>query len=112
MGMNPHANGGLLMHNLRMPDFHDHAVHVPSPGAVDGQDTWVLGKFLRDVLRRNEGPRNFRVFGPDKTLSNLPGAVFEATDRQRDAREVPSDEFLAPDGGVLDSHLSEHQCQG
>jgi xylulose-5-phosphate/fructose-6-phosphate phosphoketolase len=74
MGANPHANGGLLLHDLRMPDFHDHAVHVPSPGAVDGQDTMVLGKFLRDVAKLNE--KNFRVFGPDETLSNLLGAVF------------------------------------
>ncbi len=112
MGMNPHANGGLLLHDLKMPDFHDHAVHVPSPGAVDGQDTMVLGRFLRDVLKLNDEPRNFRVFGPDETLSNLLGAVFEVTNRQWDAREVPNDEFLAPGGGVLDSMLSEHQCEG
>jgi hypothetical protein len=110
MGSNPHANGGLLLHDLVMPDFHDHAVTVPSPGANEGQDTLVLGKFLRDVEKLNQ--HNFRVFGPDETLSNLLGAVFEVTNRQWDAREVKNDEFLAPAGRVLDSMLSEHQCEG
>jgi xylulose-5-phosphate/fructose-6-phosphate phosphoketolase len=110
MGSNPHANGGLLLRDLIMPDFHDHAVTVPSPGANEGQDTMVLGKFLRDVEKLN--PHNFRVFGPDETLSNLLGAVFEVTNRQWDAREVKNDEFLAPSGRVLDSMLSEHQCEG
>ena len=112
MGANPHANGGLLLHDLRMPDFHKHAVTVPSPGAVAAQDTMVLGKFLRDVAKLNQAERNFRIFGPDETLSNLLGAVFEVTNRQWDAREVPNDEFLAPSGQVLDSMLSEHQCEG
>src|SRR5277367_6339922 len=112
MGANPHANGGLLLRDLRMPDFHVHAVNVPSPGAVDGQDTLVLGNFLRDVAGLNEDQRNFRVFGPDETLSNLLGAVFEVTNRQWDAREQSNDEFLAPAGQVLDSMLSEHQCEG
>jgi xylulose-5-phosphate/fructose-6-phosphate phosphoketolase len=110
MGANPHANGGILLRDLRMPDFHDHAVNVPSPGAVDGQDTMVLGNFLRDVAKLNQNI--FRVFGPDETLSNLLGAVFEVTNRQWDAREVKNDEFLAPAGRVLDSMLSEHQCEG
>ena len=110
MGSNPHANGGLLLRDLRMPDFHDHAVTVPSPGAMEGQDTMVLGKFLRDVAKLN--PNNFRIFGPDETLSNLLGAVFDVTNRQWDAREVKNDEFLAPAGRVLDSMLSEHQCEG
>ncbi len=87
MGANPHANGGILLRDLRMPDFRVHAVNVPSPGAVDGQDTLVLGKFLRDVAKLNQDQRNFRVFGPDETLSNLLGAVFEVTNRQWDARE-------------------------
>jgi xylulose-5-phosphate/fructose-6-phosphate phosphoketolase len=112
MGANPHANGGILLHNLIMPDFRDHAVKVPSPGAVDGQDTLVLGKFIRDVVTANQDQRNFRVFGPDETLSNLLGAVFEVTNRQWDAAEVSDDEFLAPQGRVLDSMLSEHQCEG
>jgi xylulose-5-phosphate/fructose-6-phosphate phosphoketolase len=112
MGANPHTNGGALLRDLRMPDFHAHAVTVTSPGAVEGQDTLVLGKFLRDVEKLNQDQRNFRIFGPDETLSNLLGAVFEATNRQWDAREVKNDEFLAPDGRVLDSMLSEHQCEG
>ena len=112
MGANPHANGGILLRDLRMPDFHVHAVNVPSPGAVDGQDTLILGKFLRDVSSLNQDQRNFRVFGPDETLSNLLGAVFEVTNRQWDAREVKNDEFLAPAGRVLDSMLSENQCEG
>ncbi|MEP6549315.1 MAG: phosphoketolase family protein [Gammaproteobacteria bacterium] len=112
MGANPHANGGILLRDLCMPDFRDHALRVVSPGAISGQDTLVLGEFLRDVAKLNAEPRNFRVFGPDETLSNLLGAVFEVTNRQWDAREFPNDEFLAPVGGVLDSMLSEHQCEG
>jgi xylulose-5-phosphate/fructose-6-phosphate phosphoketolase len=112
MGSNPHTNGGLLLHELRLPDFRKHAVTVSSPGAVEGQDTMVLGKYLRDVVTLNQSPRNFRIFGPDETLSNLLGAVFEVTNRQWDAREVPNDEWLSPAGSVLDSMLSEHQCEG
>jgi xylulose-5-phosphate/fructose-6-phosphate phosphoketolase len=112
MGANPHTNGGVLLRDLCMPDFRDHAVQVPSPGAVDAQDTLVLGQFLRDVVRLNREQRNFRVFGPDETLSNLLGAVFEVTSRQWDARALGNDEFLAPSGQVLDSMLSEHQCEG
>jgi xylulose-5-phosphate/fructose-6-phosphate phosphoketolase len=112
MGANPHANGGMLLRDLRMPDFRGYAVAVPSPGAVDAQDTRVLGEFLRDVTRLNEGQRNFRVFSPDETLSNMLGAVFEVTSRQWDAAAEAGDEFLAPEGRVLDSMLSEHQSQG
>ncbi|HVA07193.1 MAG TPA: phosphoketolase family protein, partial [Acidimicrobiales bacterium] len=112
MGANPHTNGGMLLRDLRMPDFCDHALHVPSPGAVEGQDTLVLGQYLRDVITLNDDRRHFRVFGPDETLSNLLGAVFEATNRQWNARTAKYDEFLAPDGRVLDSMLSEHQCEG
>jgi xylulose-5-phosphate/fructose-6-phosphate phosphoketolase len=111
MGANPHANGGTLLRDLLMPNFHLHAVTVPSPGAVEAQDTMVLGEFLRDVAKLNAAERNFRIFGPDETLSNLLGAVFEVTNRQWDARE-DNDEFLAPAGQVLDSMLSEHQCEG
>ncbi|MAU96280.1 MAG: phosphoketolase [Fulvimarina sp.] len=110
MGANPHANGGLLLHDLVMPDFRVHAVDVPSPGAVEAQDTKVLGQFFRDVIELN--PNDFRIFGPDETLSNQLGAVFEVTDRQWDAERVANDEFLAPAGRVVDSMLSEHQCQG
>ena len=112
MGANPHTNGGLLLHELHMPDFRVHAVAVPAPGGVQAQDTLVLGGFLRDVVALNAGRRNFRIFGPDETLSNLLGAVFETTDRQWDAATEPNDEFLARDGRVLDSMLSEHQSEG
>ena len=87
MGANPHANGGILLRDLRMPDFRAHAVDVPSPGAVDAQDTLVLGEFLRDVAALNSDQRNFRIFGPDETLSNMLGAVFEVTSRQWDAAD-------------------------
>ena len=112
MGANPHANGGILLRDLKMPDFRTHAVIVDAPGATMAQDTMVLAKFLRDVTLANATQRNFRIFGPDETLSNLLGAVFEATNRQWDARGVDGDEFLSPDGRVLDSQLSEHQCEG
>jgi xylulose-5-phosphate/fructose-6-phosphate phosphoketolase len=112
MGANPHTNGGLLLRELQLPDFRQHAVQVTAPGAAQGQDTLVLGKFLRDVVQLNQATRNFRIFGPDETVSNLLGAVFEVTSRQWDAETLDNDEFLAPDGRVLDSMLSEHQCQG
>ncbi len=112
MGANPHANGGTLLRDLRMPDFHVHAVTVPAPGAVDAQDTRVLGRFLRDVEKLNQDSRNFRIFGPDETLSNLLDPVFEVTNRQWDAQTEKADEFLAPEGRVLDSMLSENQCEG
>ena len=112
MGANPHANGGLLLRDLRMPDFREHAVSIPAPGAVSASDTSVLGKFLRDVVTLNAPQANFRIFGPDETLSNLLGAVFEVTNRQWDGTKVANDEFLAPAGRVVDSMLSEHQCEG
>ena len=97
MGANPHANGGMLLRDLRMPDFRDYAVDVPSPGVRGIGDTHVLGPFLRDVAKLNSEQRNFRVFGPDETLSNGLEALFEVTNRQWDAATVPNDEFLAPD---------------
>ena len=112
MGANLHTNGGMLLKDLKMPDFHDHAVHVPAPGAVYGQDTMVLGKFLRDVAKLNKDEHNFRVFGPDETVSNLLSAVFETTNRQWNARTEKYDELLSPSGEVVDSMLSEHQCEG
>ena len=111
MGANPHANGGLLLRDLRMPDFRDYAVNVPSPGAVAAADTHVLGEFLRDVAKLNQDQRNFRIFGPDETLSNRLNAIFEVTNRQWEAQTVPNDEFLALDGRVMEI-LSEHQCEG
>jgi xylulose-5-phosphate/fructose-6-phosphate phosphoketolase len=110
MGANPHANGGILLRDLHMPDFRVHALNVTTPGAFQAGDCVVLGKFLRDVITLN--PNHFRLFGPDETLSNLLGAVFDATNRQWDADEVANDQFLAPSGRVLDSMLSEHQCEG
>ena len=112
MGANVHANGGLLLRDLRLPDYRAYGVEVASPGAVKAQDCLVLGGFLRDVIRLNADQRNFRLFGPDETLSNLLNKVFEVTDRQWDAEMIEGDEFLAPDGRVLDGMLSEHQCEG
>ncbi|HEY4988478.1 MAG TPA: phosphoketolase family protein [Opitutaceae bacterium] len=111
MGANPHANGGRLLRDLRMPDFRTYALAVPTPGSDGPGDTHVLGRFLRDVVRLNEEGRNFRIFGPDETLSNGLEAVFEATNRQWEAGTVPDDEFLAPSGRVMEM-LSEHQCEG
>jgi xylulose-5-phosphate/fructose-6-phosphate phosphoketolase len=111
MGANPHANGGLLLQDLIMPDFRNYAVDVPAPGSVQAADTHVLGEFLRDVIKDNRGQRNFRIFGPDETLSNRLNAVFEATNRQWIAGTKENDEFLAPEGRVMEM-LSEHQCEG
>ena len=111
MGANPHANGGLLLRDLNMPDFRSYKVNVPSPGSVQAADTHVLGEFLRDVVKLNQEQRNFRIFGPDETLSNRLNAVFEATNRQWVARTEKNDEFLASDGRVMEM-LSEHQCEG
>jgi xylulose-5-phosphate/fructose-6-phosphate phosphoketolase len=111
MGANPHANGGLLLRDLLMPDFWDYAVNVSSPGSVQAADTHVLGGFLRDVAKLNQEKRNFRIFGPDETLSNRLNAVFEVTKRQWEARTQENDEFLATDGRVMEM-LSEHQCEG
>jgi xylulose-5-phosphate/fructose-6-phosphate phosphoketolase len=111
MGANPQANGGQLLRDLRLPNFKDYAVAVPSPGAVEAADTSVLGNFLRDVIKLNDDRRNFRIFGPDETISNRLGAVFSATNRQWSAEIEQDDEFLAADGRVVEV-LSEHQCQG
>ena len=112
MSANPHTNGGILLRDLRMPDFQEYAVTVLSPGSVVSRDTHVLGGFLRDIVTLNQKQANFRIFGPDEMLSNLFAAVFEVTNRQWDATTVSDDQFLAPSGRVLDSMLSEHQCQG
>jgi xylulose-5-phosphate/fructose-6-phosphate phosphoketolase len=111
MGASPHANGGLLLRDLRLPDFHDYGVDVPSPAATTSEATRILGSYLRDVVRLNEDSRNFRLFGPDETASNRLGAVFDATDRAWDALVEPGDDHLAPDGRVMEV-LSEHMCQG
>ena len=111
MGANPHANGGLLLKDLLMPDFRNYAVNLPSPGSVQAADTFVLGEFLRDVINLNKQERNFRIFGPDETLSNRLNAVFDVTNRQWEARTKENDEFLDVDGRVMEM-LSEHQCEG
>jgi xylulose-5-phosphate/fructose-6-phosphate phosphoketolase len=109
MGCNPHANGGLLLRELRMPDFRKYAIPVASPGAETAEATRALGKMLRDTLQLNAG--NFRVFGPDETSSNRLDAVFEVTDRTSEATILPTDDHVAPDGRVMEV-LSEHMCQG
>jgi xylulose-5-phosphate/fructose-6-phosphate phosphoketolase len=111
MGANPHANGGLLLRDLRLPDPRTFAVDVPSPGAVNAGATPVLGDYLREVFRLNADVRNFRLFGPDETASNRLSAVFEATERTWVAEREPGDPELAPDGRVMEI-LSEHICQG
>ncbi len=111
MGSNPHANGGRLLRDLRLPKFANYAVAIPSPGSVFAADTQILGEYLRDVIMLNREQRNFRIFGPDETLSNRLNMVFEVTDRQWNAKTEKEDEFLAPDGRVMEM-LSEHQCEG
>ncbi len=111
MGANPHANGGLLLRDLHLPDYRDYAAEVPAPGAPGIGDTRVLGPFLRDVARLNDAERNFRVFGPDETASNGLAAIFETTNRQWDAATAAGDQWLAPAGRVMEM-LSEHQCEG
>ncbi len=111
MGANPHANGGVLLKNLKMPDYRDYAVAVPQPGRAEAEATRVMGQLLRDVMQLNAKQRNFRVFGPDETASNRLGALFEVTDRTWLAETIPEDDHLAPDGRVMEI-LSEHTCQG
>jgi len=111
MGANPHANGGILLRDLRLPDFRAYAVEIPKPGSVDGEDTRVLGKFLGDVIKQNADQRNFRVFGPDETASNRLFGVLDATNKQWEAEVIESDDHLAPEGRLIEV-LSEHQCEG
>ena len=111
MGANPHANGGLLLRNLRLPDFRDYAVDVSMPGAVVGEATKVLGAFLRDTVTQNMRNRNFRIMAPDELTSNRLGAVLEVSDRVWMAERDPDDDHLAPDGRSMEI-LSEHTCQG
>ncbi|MEE9154566.1 MAG: phosphoketolase family protein [candidate division NC10 bacterium] len=111
MGDNPHANGGIVLKDLKMPDFREYAVDVPRPGAVVAEATRVMGRFLRDVMKLNMDERNFRVFGPDETASNRLTALFEVTNRTWTADTIPEDDHLSPDGRVMEI-LSEHTCQG
>jgi xylulose-5-phosphate/fructose-6-phosphate phosphoketolase len=111
MGANPHANGGIFLKDLKMPDFRDYAVEVPKPGTVVAEATRIMGFFLRDVMKLNEDSRNFRVMGPDETASNRLDALFEVTDRVSTAKIFPNDDHISPDGRVMEV-LSEHMCQG
>jgi xylulose-5-phosphate/fructose-6-phosphate phosphoketolase len=111
MGANPHANGGLLLRDLVMPDFRNYAVSVPKPGTENAEATRVLGVFLRDVMKLNADSKNFRVFGPDETASNRLDALFEVTDKLWMEPMLPVDEHLSQHGRVLEM-LSEHMCQG
>lgn len=112
MGANPVANGGLLLKELKTPNFQKYAVEVPYPGEVMAQDMTELGKYVRDVIKLNEEEHNFRVFGPDETMSNRLNYVFEATNRTWVDKKYATDEYLASDGRVMDSMLSEHLCEG
>ncbi|MGC2828248.1 MAG: phosphoketolase family protein [Candidatus Acidiferrum sp.] len=111
MGANPHANGGILLRELAMPDFREYAVSVSKPGTENAEATRVLGHLLRDVMRLNAGAQNFRVFGPDETASNRLDALYEATDKDFMEPLLATDEFLSPSGRVVEV-LSEHLCQG
>jgi xylulose-5-phosphate/fructose-6-phosphate phosphoketolase len=111
MGANPHGNGGLLLKDLKLPDFRDYAVDVPSPGAAVAESTRVQGKFLRDTMKRNLDSKNFRLFSPDENNSNRWQDVLGVTDRCYSAEIYPDDDHLSPDGRVMEV-LSEHQCQG
>ena len=112
LGANPHANGGRLLRDLRMPDFRDYAVEVTEHGGKDGQDMTELGKFIRDIFTLNEEAKNFRIFGPDETASNRLNAVFEVENRNWNTQTLEIDDHLAPYGRVMDSMLSEHMCEG
>ena len=111
MGANPHANGGLLLHDLEMPDFREYAVAVPRAGVVTAESTRIMGTLIRDVITLNSERRNFRVVGPDETASNRLTALFEVTDRISTAEILSTDEHISPDGRVMEV-LSEHLCQG
>jgi xylulose-5-phosphate/fructose-6-phosphate phosphoketolase len=111
MGANPHANGGILLRDLKMPDFRDYAVAVDKPGNAEAEATRIMGNFLRDVMRLNLDSQNFRVFGPDETASNRLSSLFEVTDRTWVAERIPEDDHISADGRVMEV-LSEHMCQG
>ena len=112
MGSNPHANGGLLLKELRLPDFRDYSVKMDKPGSVLKQDMMELGSFIRDIIKLNDSNSNFRIFGPDEALSNRLNHMFEDTNRQWLLPTNSNDEFLARSGRVMDSMLSEHLCEG
>ena len=111
IGANPHANGGKLLRDLRMPDFRDYAIEVLKPGEVIAEATRAQGELMRDVMKHNAEARNFRIFSPDETASNRWAALIEVTNRCSTAGIVPGDEYIVPDGRAMEM-LSEHQCQG
>lgn len=112
MGSNPNANGGLLLKELNLPDFREYGIKVQSHGKIQAQDMIELGKYIKDIIKKNKDKHNFRIFAPDETLSNRLNFVFEETTRKWNAKTEETDEFLSPDGVVIDSILSEHVCQG
>ena len=112
MGASSYANGGLLLKDIKTPNWEDYALEIKHHGSIESQDTLNLGKYIRDVFKLNSDNKNFRIFGPDEALSNKFNYVFEATNRTWNYRTYKSDEFLAPDGRVMDSYLSEHLCEG
>ena len=112
MGLNKHANGGLLLKELKVPDFKDYALDVKEPGSVEAQDMMELGKFIDGIIKENEDNKNFRIFGPDEAMSNRLNYMFKDTNRQWILPIRENDEFLAKSGRVLDSYLSEHLCEG
>ncbi len=112
MSANPIANGGLMLKELKVPDYKNYAIELPIPGTIETQDMVELGKFVRDILKLNEKEQNFRVFGPDETMSNRLTSVFEETNRSWNTKTLSNDEFLAPNGRIMDSYLSEHMCEG
>ncbi|MFT9269718.1 MAG: phosphoketolase family protein [Liquorilactobacillus nagelii] len=113
MAANPHTNPGKLIKDLILPDYRKYAVDTTTPGKVEAQDMTVLGAYLRDIFKLNDNNKNFRLFGPDETMSNRLAPIFESTNRQwMEQIKKPNDEFLAPAGRVIDSQLSEHQAEG
>ena len=111
MGANPNANGGLLLKDLRLPDFRNYAVTVNAPGTVIKQDIMEVGKYVRDVFKLNKESKNFRVFGPDEALSNRLNFMFDEEKRSWDAITYVDDEYLSHEGRIMDSYLSEHFCE-
>ncbi len=112
MGANMHANGGLLLKDIIVPDWHNYCLDIKNPGEIIAQDTMELGNFIRDIFKLNSGNKNFRFFGPDEALSNRFNHVFEFENRQWNYKTNRNDEYLSTTGRVMDSYLSEHVCEG
>ena len=112
MGANPHANGGKLLQELNMPDFRKYGLSLKKHGSIEASDMMELGRFIKDIVELNKDKKNFRIFAPDETLSNRLNHVFEITNRKWNTKILDNDEYLSPDGVVIDSILSEHVCQG